>query len=152
MGAPLWTEEERKLLKAKWLAREQSAGLIAEELSRELQREVTRNAVIGRLHRDGLLGKAARPQQRKPRPPQLVLWPVAPKVECVNERLPPFEWKSPAPGEGVALLELKAHSCRMPLCAFDEVATRFCGGRVLAAGASYCALHARYAFSDARCR
>jgi hypothetical protein len=142
MGAPLWTEEQQQLLKAKWLAREQSAELIAEELSRAGNRKITRNAVLGRLHRDGLLGrsKVARPKQQKLRLRR------APKVfEQVSEKLEPFEWRSPQPGEGVALLKLKAHSCRWPLAAYHEVALRFCGAR--AVSGSYCALHAHYAFA-----
>jgi hypothetical protein len=147
MGAPLWTEEERRLLEAAWAAREKSSTLIAEELSRRLARRITRNAVIGRLHRDGLLGrKAGRPKQQKPPPPRPVLWRQERKVEHVSGKLPSFVWRSPLPGEGVPLVELKARSCKWPLAAFAEVATRFCGAQVEAAGGPYCALHARYAF------
>jgi GcrA cell cycle regulator len=47
--------------------------------------------------------------------------------------------------EGVALLDLKASSCRWPIGDPSEEDFRFCGTRV-APGETYCACHAEMAF------
>jgi hypothetical protein len=62
-----WSEEREARLKELW-----DAGLSASQIAAELG-NVTRNAVIGRVHRLGLSGRAkspasAAPRQRKPRP------------------------------------------------------------------------------------
>src|ERR1700761_1799863 len=62
-----WTEERVELLKKLWLD-----GLSASQIAKQLG-GVTRNAVIGKVHRLGLSGRAApsqpsRPVLRAPRP------------------------------------------------------------------------------------
>ena len=57
-----WTDERVELLKKLW-ADGQSASEIAGELG-----GITRNAVIGKVHRLGLSGRAKSPSSAAPRP------------------------------------------------------------------------------------
>src|SRR5262252_3759409 len=64
-----WTEERVALLKKLWLE-----GLSASQIAKQLG-GVTRNAVIGKVHRLGLSGRATpsqppRPAFKTPRPPR----------------------------------------------------------------------------------
>src|ERR1700761_7267033 len=64
-----WTDERVELLKKLWLD-----GLSASQIAKQLG-GVTRNAVIGKVHRLGLSGRAApsqpaRPVFKAPRPPR----------------------------------------------------------------------------------
>src|SRR5579883_2198573 len=64
-----WSDERVEQLKKLW-----ESGLSASQIAAELG-NVTRNAVIGKVHRLGLSGRAkspaaAAPRQRKPRPAQ----------------------------------------------------------------------------------
>ena len=67
-----WTDERVELLKKLW-----SDGLSASQIAAELG-GITRNAVIGKVHRLGLSGRAksassAAPRQRKARAPSHML-------------------------------------------------------------------------------
>ncbi|WP_282892177.1 GcrA family cell cycle regulator, partial [Xanthobacter autotrophicus] len=57
-----WTDERVELLKKLW-----SEGLSASQIATELG-EVTRNAVIGKVHRLGLSGRAKSPAPTPARP------------------------------------------------------------------------------------
>src|SRR5579862_8446583 len=74
-GAMGWTEERVEILKKLWLD-----GLSASQIAKQLG-GATRNAVIGKVHRLGLSGRAApshpsRPTFKAPRAPR----PIAPSV------------------------------------------------------------------------
>ena len=60
--AGAWTEERVEQLKKLW-----SDGLSASQIAGELG-NVTRNAVIGKVHRLGLSGRAKNPGSAAPRP------------------------------------------------------------------------------------
>ena len=83
-----WTDERVELLKKLWLDGH-SASQIAKQLG-----EVTRNAVIGKVHRLGLSGRAtpsqpARPVFKAPRPPRPVVTatpPSAARSRCGRRR------------------------------------------------------------------
>src|SRR5215469_1788811 len=67
-----WTDERVEVLKKLWLE-----GLSASQIAKQLG-GVTRNAVIGKVHRLGLSGRATpsqptRPAFRAPRPPRPVM-------------------------------------------------------------------------------
>ena len=67
-----WTDERVELLKKLWLD-----GLSASQIAKQLG-GVTRNAVIGKVHRLGLSGRAApsqpsRPTFKAPRPPRPIV-------------------------------------------------------------------------------
>ena len=99
-----WTDERVETLKKMW-AEGQSASQIAKELG-----GVTRNAVIGKVHRLGLSNRVG-PGSTEPEEEELVVAPVAPPPEPLVEEEPaqaaapaaperPAE--QPAPAEPVA--------------------------------------------------
>ena len=76
-----WTDERVELLKKLWLD-----GLSASQIAKQLG-GVTRNAVIGKVHRLGLSGRAApsqpaRPVFKAPRPPRPVQAPAPRRIEA----------------------------------------------------------------------
>ena len=80
-----WTEERVDILKKLWLD-----GLSASQIAKQLG-GVTRNAVIGKVHRLGLSGRAApsqpaRPVFKAPRPQRPIAAAPAPRrpVEAVH--------------------------------------------------------------------
>ena len=58
----MWTDERVELLKKLW-----ADGLSASQIAAELG-GITRNAVIGKVHRLGLSGRAKSPSSTAPRP------------------------------------------------------------------------------------
>ncbi|HEY9235306.1 MAG TPA: GcrA family cell cycle regulator, partial [Phenylobacterium sp.] len=73
-----WTDERVESLKKLW-----QDGLSASQIAKQLG-GVTRNAVIGKVHRLGLSGRAApskpaRPVFKAPRPARPVAAPAAPR-------------------------------------------------------------------------
>lgn len=65
-GAKLsWTDERVELLKKLW-----SEGLSASQIAGRLGMGVTRNAVIGKVHRLNLSGRAQQPRSTAPRAPR----------------------------------------------------------------------------------
>jgi GcrA cell cycle regulator len=121
-----WTDEQFQTLKG---LTEQN--LSAKEIGNELG--VSRNAVIGKVHRGGLHLKnppsqplvppRRRPQMPKPRmpkPPSSTALPPEPPEEAI--------------GPVVSFAELAAHHCRWP------VGEGYCGGTAIA-GSSYCWRH-----------
>lgn len=150
-----WTDEQVSTLKRLWLEG-LSAGQIAKQLT-----GVSRNAVIGKVHRLGLSGRAAASQpciraSRAPRPPR----PVAQRAPSPSRRLGPTEAApvqlpvKPAtprcaphqeePGSAT-VLTVGAHMCKWPIG--DPLSEGFtlCGRRA-SDGAPYCLDHARLAY------
>src|SRR5215472_15870446 len=88
-----WTDERVEVLKKLWLE-----GLSASQIAKQLG-GVTRNAVIGKVHRLGLSGRAAPSQPSRPvyRPqrPRVAQAPVAPAPRRVAE--PVIRAQVPAP-------------------------------------------------------
>ncbi|MEE2565865.1 GcrA family cell cycle regulator [Hyphobacterium marinum] len=144
-----WTDERVEELKKLW-AEGQSASQIAKQLG-----GVTRNAVIGKVHRLGLSGRAApsRPARRPAATPartRAPSQPAKPRVTARTEPAPAPKTKSlePAPlpnGEFATVLTLKDSMCKWPI---GDPATgdfRFCGRRS-DPGAAYCEAHAQLAY------
>ncbi len=109
----IWTDERIEKLKTRW-AEGKSATQIAGEL-----RGVTRNAVIGKIHRLGLNGRpaAAAPQKAKrapappPRPrPLPEILPVAPVAAVVEIFV-----AAGGPPAALTLRELTLNTCRFPV-------------------------------------
>src|SRR6201993_369506 len=71
-----WTDDRVEQLKSLW-----TEGLSASQIARALG-GVTRNAVIGKVHRLGLAGRASPSRSERPR------LPMAPKVPSVRTQLP----------------------------------------------------------------
>jgi GcrA cell cycle regulator len=122
-----WTDEKFQALK----------GLTEQNLSARqigIELGVSRNAVIGKVHRGGLHLKnppskplvppRRRPQMSKPRMPK----PPS------STALPPEPPQEEIAGPVVSFAELTAHHCRWP------VGDAYCGGTVVA-GSSYCRRH-----------
>jgi GcrA cell cycle regulator len=169
-GKMSWSKERVALLTELW-AEGLSASLIASRLG-----GVTRNAVIGKVHRLGFPGRIATTRKHKPHssrsgghatpraaPPQskpvcsihsaLALKPCGqppppptPLLQIVRQAD-----RRPDDGPGVRLLDLDAGMCRWPKGHPRDGPFRFCG-RGAAEGQSYCARHARLAFKITRCR
>lgn len=133
-----WTEERVEQLKKLW-----TDGLSASQIARVLG-EVTRNAVIGKVHRLGLSGRASPARTERPRyakTPRRMLRPVMPEPEIIEE-------PEPEPGERMTVLTLKERMCKWPIGNPGEENFRFCG-RKAADGVPYCAEHSRKAYQPA---
>lgn len=139
-----WSDDRVGALKKLWLE-----GQSASQIAKQLGGGVTSNAVIGKVHRLGLSGRAApsqparavfRPARPKPRPVQKPPPPVrqaAPSIE------PPPEPEVPQlPGLATALT-LGAHMCKWPIGDPLAIEFTFCGRR---ADSTYCTEHARVAY------
>ena len=140
-----WTEERVALLKKLWLE-----GLSASQIAKQLG-GVTRNAVIGKVHRLGLSGRATpssppRPAFKAPRPPRPAsatsLAPRRPFSHApVSQPQPVYYVEEPG---SATVLTLGAHMCKWPIGDPASDGFTFCGRRI--GEGSYCAEHARLAY------
>ena len=142
-----WTDERVELLKKLW-----QDGLSASQIAKQLG-GVTRNAVIGKVHRLGLSGRAtpSKPQRtvfKAPRPPR----PVSSHAPSGPRRMaePISAHQGPAhpiideePGTAT-VLTLGAHMCKWPIGDPASHGFTFCGRRIN--DGSYCVEHARVAY------
>jgi GcrA cell cycle regulator len=150
-----WTDERVELLKKLW-----ADGLSASQIAAELG-GVTRNAVIGKVHRLGLSGRAksassGAPRARKPRSHMMrVARPMSrganalalaydaepePEPELIENIIPL--------GQRRTLLELNENTCRWPIGDPATTDFFFCGGKPLTA-LPYCHYHSRVAYQPA---
>lgn len=164
-----WTEDRVDVLKKLW-AEGHSASQIAKQLG-----GVTRNAVIGKVHRLGLSGRAtpSRPVKRPPplaRPKPQILAdgtvrkapqtpaqrPAAARaagdtVRAVEKAamaaLPPMPLND---GEAATILTLRDSMCKWPIGDPADPAFAFCGRK--SDCGPYCKDHAQVAFQPARKR
>ncbi|MBB3021678.1 GcrA cell cycle regulator [Microvirga lupini] len=157
-----WTDERVELLKKLW-----TDGLSASQIAAELG-NVTRNAVIGKVHRLGLSGRAkdakpaastatARPRKAtrapsapaplppQPHPNNVVVAPIAlqpvtqePSVYIEDDLAVPVS-------ERVTIMDLRESMCRWPMGDPTKPEFRFCGARSIT-GLPYCTHHARVAY------
>ena len=152
----MWTDERVELLKKLW-----NDGLSASQIAVELG-GITRNAVIGNVHRLGLSGRAKSPassvpRQRKPRASVALLRVARPALRgnAAVARAPDFEVAyDPEPeisaevvpiGQRCTLLELTEARCRWPIGDPGAHDFFFCGGKT-AEALPYCPHHARIAY------
>ena len=154
-----WTDERVELLKKLW-----TEGLSASQIANRMG-GVTRNAVIGKVHRLGLSGRAtpsraSRPRSRKTRQPThpseatkfrssgatafKVDVDADPQVQPEPEPEPIREVDIP-PGERASILTLSEHTCRWPIGDPGSEDFYFCG-RNPKPGMPYCEHHARIAY------
>lgn len=163
-----WTDERVALLKRLW-----SEGLSASQIAAELG-GVTRNAVIGKVHRLGLSGreKPSASPVTKPRKPAPVLHTparAAPMFRgntalAVSEApvMKAFIATEPAPRRvpvevalvctPVTIMDLREGMCRWPMGDPSSAEFRFCGGRSAGASGPYCAHHATIAYQPSNDR
>ena len=104
-----WTDERVELLKQLW-----SEGLSASQIARQLG-GVTRNAVIGKVHRLGLAGRATparaeRPRMQvarrvtRPRPQPMIQVPIVEKDPVIDEH-----------GRKTTVLTVNDRMCKWPI-------------------------------------
>ena len=145
-----WTEDRVGALTKLWLE-----GQSASQIAKQLGGGVTRNAVIGKVHRLGLSGRAAPSQPARatfrttrPRPaPQATQAPSAPRrIEAVQPRPAAPSVPAPMPDlPGTAtVMTLGAHMCKWPIGDPSSSEFTFCGRR--ASEGVYCVEHARVAY------
>ena len=147
-----WTEDRVEQLKRYW-----AEGLSASQIASKMG-GVTRNAVIGKVHRLGLSGRAT---------------PAQPKRGCATaaaETADPIAASSPEPAVEAGLQEpefiapvsmiesdittaatLQRNMCKWPVGDPASDDFHFCG-QSTTPGKSYCAYHARMAFQPAGTR
>jgi GcrA cell cycle regulator len=155
-----WTEERVAELKKLW-AEGHSASQIAKRLG-----SVTRNAVIGKVHRLGLSGRAtpSRPVKRPPRlarpKPQHMPRPAAAREGAAagpREPQPLVETEAFVEpqrlpnGDMVTVMTVKDSMCKWPIGDPAEATFGFCG-RQSDGTTPYCAEHGRVAFQPAKKR
>jgi GcrA cell cycle regulator len=158
-SAMTWTDERVETLKKLW-----ADGLSASQIAAELG-GITRNAVIGKVHRLGLSGRAKAPSSsvprpRKPRAPSQIFRSMRaamrgntalaahPVYEVDVEPEPqPLENVIPI-GQRCSILELTEDKCHWPIGDPGQADFFFCGGKTLI-GMPYCAYHARVAYQPA---
>jgi GcrA cell cycle regulator len=141
-----WTEERVEQLRSCV-----NAGLTCSQIADEIG--MTRNAIIGKIHRLGLAqGRPAtavrlhRPRTPRPRPSLHELLRLAHKQDAPRRAdTAPVELDPVESGKRRSLLELTDSACRWPLDDPGSAGFAFCGNEAIA-GFSYCAGHARMAY------
>ena len=158
-----WTEERIEILRKLWQDG-RSASQIAGELG-----GVTRNAVIGKVHRLGISGRgqpsSSIKRQRKPRVAQSAPRRPSRPMSIGNNALKPeleyyprtqprvFESVVVPIAKRLTIEKLTEHTCKWPIGDPGEEDFHFCGHDSLE-GMPYCQYHARVAYQapDARRR
>jgi GcrA cell cycle regulator len=145
-----WTDQRVETLKKLW-----TEGLSASQIAKEMGEGVTRNAIIGKVHRLKLSGRAT--PSRPPRPrikaapkprvttsaPRTSTSPVVARETPIAP--PPLE-PTPLPsGEFATVLTLTNHICKWPIGDPTDPDFRFCGRKSKAAS-PYCDSHASQAY------
>jgi GcrA cell cycle regulator len=157
-----WNDERVELLKRLW-----AEGLSASQIASRLG-GVTRNAVIGKVHRLGLSGRATSSRSASPRPrrtqaPRQHRAPALMFGTRGNTALKPVyeEDIEPAPApvtelyippaERASILTLKESMCRWPIGDPGEEEFHFCGRKKVGT-IPYCEHHARLAYQPVQSR
>lgn len=154
-----WTEDRVERLAKLW-----GEGLSASQIAAVLGGGVTRNAVIGKVHRLGLSGRAkpgqaasqrpTKPRSTAPAPAAATAAGSSPRRNEAETRPsgPTLErWSDPLETEGserVALVDLRDSMCRWPIGDPTRADFGFCGGRSVTS-LPYCAHHCRIAYQPA---
>ncbi len=147
-----WTDERVELLKKLW-----ADGLSASQIAGELG-GITRNAVIGKVHRLGLSGRAKSPSSTSPRPRKArssshmlrvsrnsMRGNTALAYDYDNEPEPELIEKLIPVEQRRTLLELTEATCRWPVGDPGSPEFFFCGGQTAGTG-PYCSHHSRVAY------
>lgn len=163
-----WTDERVELLRKLWLD-----GLSASQIANELSNGITRNAVIGKVHRLGLSGraKAPAPSVQRARTTERTMRPAAPAPRAsaplvrgnLAFALAPSVMQAPEArveeeavvvplSERVTIMELRESMCRWPLGDPASSEFRYCGADAPIGAGPYCRYHARVAYQPAQDR
>jgi GcrA cell cycle regulator len=139
-----WNDDTIAALRQMWLE-----GMSASQVARQLGGGVSRNAVIGKIHRLGLSGREApsRPRSLGGRPPgKATVRPTASSVPRPVPQRPVKVAAPPAPEPfceakpSATILTLGEHACRWPIGDPDQGDFGFCGARRPGRG-PYCEGH-----------
>lgn len=146
-----WSEERVALLRKLW-----TEGLSASQIAKQLG-GVTRNAVIGKVHRLGLAGRAtpSRPAKRPVRAARpRIVGPTAPRMRPAASMpmvvIPELEPLKFADGKTASVLTLNENMCKYPIGDPTDPAFAFCG-RASASG-PYCSDHARLSYQPSQAK
>jgi GcrA cell cycle regulator len=158
-----WTDERVELLKKLW-----ADGLSASQVAAELG-GVTRNAVIGKVHRLGLSGRAktttstqrarrprnqtSRPARQAPSNPAPTVGATALKADAKPQAAPQPKVKEKPQHDAVvvpiskraSILTLTENTCKWPLGDPGDGDFHFCGCKS-EAGSPYCEYHSEIAY------
>lgn len=160
-----WTDERVDLLRKLW-----NEGLSASQIAGELAEGITRNAVIGKVHRLGLSGRAKPAAAQRPRAPKAVR-----PAPAVRTHIPPMRGNlafaltprvaEPAPearivaeevvvpmSAPVTIMELRESMCRWPVGDPASPDFRYCGCDAPIGEGPYCRFHARIAYQPTQSR
>lgn len=165
-----WTDERIASLRELW-----EQGLSASQIAAKLG-NITRNAVIGKVHRLGLSGRpspvraerpapapraerpavqvaaVAAPAPAVPRQPRILPADPVPAAKVVAPvrvaAAPPAPAPEPEPMVRATLLSINDRMCKWPLGDPGDAGFHFCGRRAQS-GAPYCQEHARVAYQAA---
>ena len=161
-----WTDERVELLRQLWLD-----GKSASQISAQLGHGVTRNAVIGKVHRLGLAGRAKSPSSSASPPraasaPRMSQRPAASSArtavrgatalalasEPMLDTRPVFQEDDVVVPMSlrVTIIDLKEAMCRWPLGDPTSAEFRYCGSP--AASGPYCAHHGKLAYQPVQDR
>ena len=154
-----WTDERLDLLKRLWCE-----GLSASQIAAEIGGGMTRNAVLGKSHRLGLVRKGSAgirtPRPRKESSAPGKTQPAERPVRHEPQPMISIESQSsheqhravslpmeaaPPPRSGLTIMELREGMCRWPLGDPTTPAFRYCGAHGVA-GLPYCSHHAQIAY------
>jgi GcrA cell cycle regulator len=161
-----WTEDRVELLKKLW-----ADGLSASQIAARLGHGVTRNAVIGKVHRLNLSGRVTQPRAAAPRAPRKTREPSHPgrttgmpsMPSTGNAALKSFRHVEPAPRQisipepaplrlvdlpkdgRITILHLSDKTCKWPIGDPGHEDFCFCGHKPRD-GSPYCEYHARAAY------
>lgn len=157
---PGWTADRVEILKTEWLA-----GRSCSQIARTLGGGITRNAVIGKVHRlklDLRRQKPAPPRTERPRPDQPPRKVAAFNVPRAHKRVKPplpdaldgiTAGSKPMPDiivdhdiVGIPLIELTDKTCKWPIGDPLEPGFRFCGHQS-EEGKPYCERHGKRAWA-----
>jgi GcrA cell cycle regulator len=159
-----WTDDRVEQLKRMW-----SEGLTASQIAARIGQGVTRNAVIGKVHRLGLSGRVAKVRSPQPKPPRKIYEPnlaarerglpvsgataLKPQFRPQPKPLPLPEVEPepirlvevPSGEQRCSIMHLSDRTCRWPIG--DPTAENFCFcGSAPREKGPYCEYHARIAY------
>ena len=153
-----WETDQVQMLEKLW-----KEGLSASQIARELGGGVTRNAVIGKVHRmgfadRGLPSRGGNSGGRKSSPEAAAAAAArgsgsahkgsrAGSGKSASSSLPPPVPQLQPADEDVRVLDLADHKCRWPMGdPQDKDNFRFCGARKVSAEKVYCDYHTHVAY------
>lgn len=149
-----WTDEMVETLRKMW-----AEGKTASQVSRALGGRVSRNAVVGKVHRLGMcftrsvgvnrVRGATHPARKKHKPKPQVVLQAAPNRPMTKIFAEPFVSAGPElvipVTERKTIATLEANDCRWPIGDPQQADFHFCG-KTKVAGLPYCEFHARLAY------